>query len=290
MLEMYRLPDFLVIGAAKCGTTSLAAYLSAHSQIYMARPKELRFFSHYWDRGLDWYAERFEDVPDGHLAGEASVQYTEAPLLADVPERIASVMPDVRLIYLVRDPIEQIRSFYRHRVFKGSERLLTLDAAIRNDPIYLMVASYGYQMSIYLDWFDSGQILILDSSDLLHQRTDAVDTVLGFLGLNGPIPEDRLQVELNRGEEKDFLPRYVSLPRSLWRASRPVTGRIPRKWRHSVRRSLASPPSPSSFDISSDTRRWLHSKLEGELETLRRHAAGRLDAAVPEWLENLESS
>lgn len=287
---VYRLPDFLVIGAVKCGTTSLASYLGAHESIFMASPKELRFFSHDWDRGLAWYSSKFENARSDALVGEASPQYTQAPLLRDVPDRVASVVPNARLVYMVRDPLDQMRSFYRHRRYKGSEMAPTLDIALTESPLYLAVASYGFQASLYLERFAPEQLLIVDNADLSAKRSETVNRILSFLGIDSPVQEDVLSVELEQGAGKDFLPGYLSLPRRGWRASRRLTGRIPRKWRHSIRDALAKPPPPSAFDVSPDTKRWLADKLELDLKKVGQLAGGSLDEAVPSWLQRLADS
>lgn len=286
---MTRFPDFLIIGAAKCGTTSLASYLASHEKIFMARPKEVRFFSHHWNRGVDWYAERFEAAPAEGLTGEASVQYTQAPVIQDVPARMAEVVPDAQLIYLVRNPIDQMASLYRHRVDKGPERARTFDRALVEDPIYLTIASYGFQVSRYLEYFPQSQLLILDSADLLKRRAETLEVILTFLGVDGRVPEERLDPELNRGSDKGYLPTCLSYPRALWRAGKRVTGRLPRRWRHSVRRALSKPLPAEAFYVSPTTRLWLRAKLETDLRTLMSVANGRLDEAVPSWITSLRS-
>ena len=118
-----RLPSFLVIGAMKAGTTSLYHYLHAHPQVFMPSIKELDFFvaGGNWGRGLHWYQKQFAGAGPGAVAvGEASTMYTKYPSVDGVPERIAAHLPEVRLVYVVRDPIDRIRSHYRHRVAVGT--------------------------------------------------------------------------------------------------------------------------------------------------------------------------
>lgn len=113
-----RLPDFLIVGAMKAGTTSLAAWLRAHPGVYVPAAKELHFFDHFWDRGTDWYRAQFADAPDDAIAGEASPAY----MVRDVyVERMAAVVPDVRLIVVLRNPAERAWSQYRHMVARGDE-------------------------------------------------------------------------------------------------------------------------------------------------------------------------
>ena len=134
-----RLPNFIVIGAMKSGTTSLFHYLQAHPQVFMSPLKEVEFFveEKNWRRGMDWYRAQFAGASPGALAiGEASTAYTKYPEYPGVPERIASSLPDARLIYILRDPIERIRSHYQHRVLSGAERE-PLERAVLNDERYM---------------------------------------------------------------------------------------------------------------------------------------------------------
>src|SRR4051794_28578727 len=110
-----RLPDFIVIGTTKGGTTSLWRYLSDHPDIFMPTRKELRFFSNNerWRQGVEWYARQFEGAGEHQLVGEASPQYTSWPRYPHVPERMASVVPNAKLIYLVRDPVARTASLWR---------------------------------------------------------------------------------------------------------------------------------------------------------------------------------
>src|SRR5205085_10467190 len=102
------LPNLIVIGAAKCGTTSLHRYLDLHPEVAMSKTKQLHFFTEKenWGRGLAWYESHF-DTP-AQVRGESTPAYSAWPVHRGVPERIARVVPDTRLIYLVRDPVERV--------------------------------------------------------------------------------------------------------------------------------------------------------------------------------------
>ena len=102
------LPNLIVIGAPKGGTTSLHHYLGAHPDVFMSRRKELGLFDREdWRDRVEWYERQFPDRPRGY-AGESSPAYSMHPTVAGVPERIHELLPDARLIYLVRDPVERL--------------------------------------------------------------------------------------------------------------------------------------------------------------------------------------
>src|SRR5207244_732601 len=106
------LPNFLMIGSMKAGTTSLYEYLRTHPQVFMSERKELDYFTTGIDRGLDrdWYEGCFERADGARAVGEASTGYTKFPTHRDVAARVAALLPDVRLIYMIRNPIERMRS------------------------------------------------------------------------------------------------------------------------------------------------------------------------------------
>src|ERR687891_2907647 len=139
------LPNLLIIGAQKWGTTSLHAYLDLHPDVHMSAEKELDFFiaDRGWRNGPDWYARRFRD--DAAVRGEASPNYTAWPVWDGVPERAASLVRGARLVYLVRDPIERLESHYLQRRLQDGERgdVATVIGDV-HDPRNLFVARSRY--------------------------------------------------------------------------------------------------------------------------------------------------
>lgn len=113
-----RLPDFVIVGAMKAGTTSLAAWLRAHPQVFVPEQKELHFFDTFWSRGVDWYRSLFAGAPDDALLGEATPNYM---VLGHWVERMASVVPDARLLVVLRHPVDRAWSHYKHSVARGDE-------------------------------------------------------------------------------------------------------------------------------------------------------------------------
>ena len=180
---MAKLPTFLIIGGTKCGTTSLFAYLDAHPDVFMA-PKELRYFSaaHNHHRGPSWYRAQFEGAEGFAAVGEASNAYTRDPVYPGVPERIARLLPEARLLYLVRDPMRRIESHWRHRLVTGTE-WRSADAALRADPGYVAASLYGRQLSLYLDRFERERILVVRSEGLFAEPDRWLARICGFIGV-----------------------------------------------------------------------------------------------------------
>ena len=131
---MAQLPNLIIIGSPKCGTTSLYYYLGLHPEIFMSREKELNFFmeERNWRRGLDWYRAQFETSRKVSVWGEASPGYTHHPVFQGVPQRMHSLVPGARLIQIVRDPMKRHLSHYFHQLRLGNIWSSTCSITSRN--------------------------------------------------------------------------------------------------------------------------------------------------------------
>jgi hypothetical protein len=177
------LPSFLVIGAMKAGTTTLWWYLREHPDVFMATPKELNFFNDHWHRGVGWYERLFTRAGAAQARGEASVRYTSWPDDPECPSRIASVVPDARLLYVVREPVARMRSHYLHEVAALRERRPVEQALVEN-PIYLDRSRYATQLERYLDHFPREQLLVVRAEDLFRDPSLVLPRVWGFIGVD----------------------------------------------------------------------------------------------------------
>lgn len=198
-----RLPTFVVIGATKAGTTSLYKYLERHEQVFMSPVKELRFFSRdeRWRLGPQWYAKQFAGAGEAAVAvGEASPHYTTFPRTRDVPARMASLLPAVRLVYLVRHPVDRAVSHYRHRIASGREHR-PVEAALL-DPWYVDESRYAMQLDQYLQHFDRSALLVLDAAELRTSRATTMQRVCEHIGVPPVFPEGTLEDEFNVGDRR----------------------------------------------------------------------------------------
>lgn len=175
------LPDVLVIGAMKCGTSAVHAYLDAHPDVAMSDPKELNFFTEQWDRGLEWYAARFDS--DAKVRGESSPGYT-SPSFPEVPERIAGVVPWVRLVYLVRDPLERALSQYAHHRRQGTETRPVAEALLDPDSQYVARSRFHERLTPYLRHFEREQVHVVVSERLLADRENEVARLYAHVGVD----------------------------------------------------------------------------------------------------------
>ncbi len=186
---MNPLPTFLVIGAQKSGTTSLYRYLRDHPEVQLSRWKEPGFFveEQTWDRGLDWYRSLFEGGEDAIAVGEASTSYTMFPFFAGVPERIATTLPDVRLVYLLRDPVDRMRSSYVHSLSSGIEHR-PIRQALLESAVYASISRYALQLEQYLDHVDPARILVVTTAALEQQPAETLDRIFSFIGVRSWTP------------------------------------------------------------------------------------------------------
>jgi hypothetical protein len=198
------LPGFLVIGAQKAGTTALYAYLRQHPAITGPSWKEVSFFDRHYARGVAWYRGNFPNSlrARGDLVGEASPSYLFHPL---APERVAGLVPEAKLIALVRNPVDRAYSHYQHEVALGREPLSFEDALAAEherlsgeeermvaDPAYFSHAWWNYtyrarglyaeQLERWHAVFPREQLLVVPSDDLSADPGAAYARVLEFLG------------------------------------------------------------------------------------------------------------
>jgi hypothetical protein len=261
------LPTFIIIGAMKSGTTSLASYLGAHPDVFMSSPKEPNFFSRRWDkRGeelLPWYEGLFQDSSGIPCRGEASVSYTMAPAFEGVPARIARIVPDARLVYLIRNPVDRIRSMYVNEVGNGDTEL-SLSESLDQDPRYLEISRYAAQAELYLEHFARDQLLIVSSERLRDDRARVVRKVLDFIGADSGIELD-LQFELKQASAWRRLPRLIESPVSILRNTGAL-GRISKPTKRRLRRLVGR---EISVAVPREVERRIWNALEPDLQRLR---------------------
>ncbi len=201
------LPDFLILGAQKAGTTSLFAYLSEHPRVAPALCKEVHFFDYNYQRGASWYRAHFPTRwtcwRRGLVTGEGSPYYLFHPR---APARAHEVMPQAKLIVLLRNPVERAYSHYQHQVRLGLEPLAFEDALAHEatrltgefeklvadgeyysfnyqNYSYLARGMYADQLSRWFRFFARAQFLILPSEPFYEHPAGTWERILAFLDL-----------------------------------------------------------------------------------------------------------
>ena len=208
-----KLPNFLIIGAGKCGTTSLWAYLDQHPDICMSRIKEPSFFSmdETWARGWEWYERLYAQCSGAAARGEASNSYSATESYPDTIARIRESLPGVKLIYSVRHPRARTESDYMQRS-KISD--IAFSDFLRRDPLYHDKNCYLRTYERYAEAVGADNILVLFYEDLRADPAAVARRCFAFLGVD---PEVTVDVGTAHGQSADhrvFVPGLGALRRS----------------------------------------------------------------------------
>ena len=213
------LPNFLIVGAEKSGTTSLWSYLAEHPDVYMAPKKEIKFFDRRYAIGIDAYEAYFLGWKGETAVGEATQTYLYLP---QAPERILHHMPQAKLIFTLRNPIDRAYSHYWHAVTRGDE-YLSFEKALEREqerlqrhPYCRRVFSYRdrsryyEQVKRYTDLFPRTQLLFLLFEDLTASSEVVLQEVCEFLGVRGETGARRPLRRANAGH----YPRSLALQKA----------------------------------------------------------------------------
>lgn len=210
-----RLPNFLIIGARKSGTTTLYEYLCRHPQIFMTTPKEpgffvmtnkqekVRFWSKWSDnkisyslspspvykRGLDWYSSLFKDALPHQVCGESTTIYTQYPFFQSA-ELIAKYLPEVKFIYLMRHPVERAYSHYAYHMkiaqynMNKLRKNFSFEESFERYNGVLNTSNYIQQIEQYLKYYSKESFCFILMEDLINQTAETLRTVCKFLGVD----------------------------------------------------------------------------------------------------------
>lgn len=261
-----RLPEFLVIGAAKAATSSLRDLLNKHPQVQLAEDgRETRFFAddQVFAQGIERYASMFSGAPEGAVLGECSNAYTRRGRYPHAAERIAEHLPDSKLVYMVRDPLPRIASFWRQVRSHGGEQVHhEFSIALRRDHELLVESSnYWRQLEPYRARFPDSQIKVVFFEDFAADPEEVMRDVYCFLGVE-PIDLKGTTVHRNPSTGKRGTPPWLSRLRAL-PSYRLLRGALPGGLRARIRkrflqREIASP------EWTPDLREWVLHQLRND--------------------------
>ncbi len=229
-----RLPTFVIVGAMKSGTTSLARWLKPHPQVFLSDIKELHFFDVHYDKGTDWYSRHFAGAGPRPAVGEATPAYMYDEQAAS---RMHALLPEARLVAILRNPVDRAYSHYWHNRQRGNEPL-GFRQAIEGEPerrrrddqpyrhayAYLDRGRYLPQLQRLTAHYPREQLLVQTFDDLRADPQSVYRRVCGFLGVDDTVELSNIGRTFNPARE------YRSL--RLRTASR----RLPRKLRYAVGR------------------------------------------------------
>jgi hypothetical protein len=183
-----RRPDFIIIGAMKAATSSLHVQLASHAGIFMSEPKEPNFFSDdaEYRKGTTFYSNLFADAAEADLCGESSTHYTKLPDYPDTIERMKAFVPNVRLIYIMRHPIDRLVSHYIHQWTQNVIRC-DINEAVERYPELINYGRYAYQLEPYFEAFSKAAVLPLFFAAVKRQPQRELERVARFIGYERPV-------------------------------------------------------------------------------------------------------
>jgi len=228
------LPDFLIIGVQRGGTSSLYNYLISHPKITPATQKEIHFFDYNFHKGVTWYKSQFKK--EG-ICGEASPYYIFHP---HAPKRIVNLIPTIKMIILLRNPVDRAYSHYNHELRLGIENLPIEDAIKQESKrldnetkkiiadesyysfnhqhfSYLTRGIYVEQLKKWITMFSKEQILLIKSEDFFQNPLGVTNNVFNFLELEplNQIPDTIFNRNTNppmKNEMREYLNEYFRIP------------------------------------------------------------------------------
>lgn len=288
----------------KCGTSALHYYLDLHPDIAMSTPKELDFFvddeivesgdcifepedraiedtlERNWSRGLGWYADHFS--ADAPVRGESSPSYT-SPWYPGVAERMASVVPEAKLVFIVGDPVERTISNYVHQWSIGRERRSPDQALSSLTSPYVARSRYGRAVEPYIDRFSRSRLLVITQEELRRRRRETVQAVYRFAGVDDSFWSPKVERERYGGSaaagRRQLLRRLEGTPMMS------VARRLPDEAKWWIDRALSTRSSPDPPTIDPSLRERLASHFRDDVARL----ASLTGRAFPEWPQGPDS-
>jgi hypothetical protein len=185
-----KLPDFLIVGAAKSGTTSLYEYLIQHDQVLPALRKEINYWNQYKKFGLNWYRGNFplQNESKNKITGEASVSYLRFPELAF---EIKKDVPDIKIIIILRNPVDRAFSDYNYQLNHNKIETLSFEEALAQESQrppgnlqYKIQSTYIDLIKPYFQSFPKENILVIDFNDLIKSPKEVMDKTCAFLQIS----------------------------------------------------------------------------------------------------------
>jgi len=194
------LPDFLVVGPPRTGTTWLHNLLSTHPSVFLPTGKQVHFFDKHFDKGSNWYKQHYQNASPGTIKGEINPDYISS---GQTLRRIHHTLPDVKLIMIYRDPTERAFSHFklRRRNNKGEDK--SFSDSFARDPYLQKNSLYAHHLISILRHFDSRQILILDFDAMVQKPKEMLTELAAFIGVR----EDTSTIDIVAEPASKSLPK-----------------------------------------------------------------------------------
>ena len=187
-------PDFIIIGAMKSGTSTLAAQLSEQTGLFMTTPKEPNYFSDedVYAQGADWYGRLFAEAGQGDIKGEASTHYTKLPTYPETISRAKALLEAPKLVYLIRNPVTRAVSHFIHEWTQGNMSA-DMEAEFAAHPELIDYGRYAMQVAPWIDAFGADAVHLTSLEAMQADPQGVLAGVAAHIGHQGPVAwvEDR---------------------------------------------------------------------------------------------------
>lgn len=245
------LPNFIVIGAPRAGTSWIHKNLRDHPDVFVPQKKELHFFDREYDRGIAYYEEHFADFRGQRAVGEATPDYLHGSYCAtDIPALIHKHLPSARLIASLRNPTERAYSRYWNAKAKfDHNRSLSFEEKLKDRPEFIREGLYADQLERYYAFFPRDQILVLLYDDLEADPHGFMRSIYSFIGVDPEFKSDWGGTKVNQAAGK----KNLANSRVLYQVSRALS------WAglHRTASQLRDANSVDQPPMRAETRRWL---------------------------------
>lgn len=268
----------IILGAMKCGTTSLFNYLSEHPEIRPCPSKEPDFFSKdgEWEKGIDYYDALWKNQLNNHYKLESSVSYSKRHLYPETSKRMKSSRRSFKFIYIVRDPIERIESHYTHGISDKWEIAKPTIELV--DKHAIETTKYFFQLQPYIENFGSENILILDFLSLKHKPSNLVNKIYRFLDIPSVEISKKQYSAYNKSDEKvAFSAVGFWLVKINYRIN--LSGIMPTTIKRFLKNLFSSPLK--RYKLSETQKTYVLNKLNDDFKKFNHLIGDRL--AIKEW-------
>lgn len=284
-------PTFLIIGAAKCGTTALASILSSHPDCCMSQPKEVSFFQDMidfqpnpnYEKGWEWYQQAFTHYAGESVVGEATPSYSDRSRSPTTAQRIYEFNPNMKIIYMVREPLQRQISAWRMQWAEGIESIWPdrreLQWALKSFDYWMQmqrdcgqwdVCRYGYQLAAYEHFFHHENICVSFLDDWQGSKNKEIYKILNFLGLNLRSWDTKFQEQKNSNSDRIIERPFFKKIRSI-QEFQFILKYIPLTWRNWMRTKssltrITIPPAQLANETKKEFLKYIKKDSENFLE------------------------
>lgn len=266
---MENTPNLLIVGAMKCATTTLYELLAAHIQIYEPEVKEPAFLArrnYSKEKCWDLYRQLFAEAGGALYRIEGSTGYTMRPRLDHCAEWARQILgPDVRIIYMIREPLGRIKSHYKHLLRSGQINSGFAESC-RALPEFITFSQYFYQIKPWVDLFGQERVHLIDFDNFTRNSQAELASAQKFLQLKEPFPHH--QCVANAGASLLRLPKWVNrIQRTAFYKTR-VASLLPNETKQWVKGMLGRTPPSFPVDYSPDLANYVLDQLRDDYSKL----------------------